>query len=284
MGQHPPAAAEGRRRRMRAGLCAAGQDRAWVSARPDIPRTPRPPRPDERRVLSARAQLNLILRNSGTSWGIFLAIARPCLRALGARNPLDTINTDPVIKIQFLARIAIQYDIADLAAILAVPTIVSLFVWRDGLFTLQARLYSHLTTSRRMHRYSHLYQLAALPLVTPPPADPTRCSQPHFEGAALHSLVVLQRLARPTLPGFALFAHTRCRTPAGPRSTPLESTSPRCVRARARAQDSGIVVTKCELGNMWVRFLILLVIKPLCSCAHRRPRAAWDHVMPRLTT
>ena len=30
-------------------------------------------------------------------------------------------------------------------------------------------------------------------------------------------------------------------------------------------QDSGIVVTACQLGNMWARFLILLTIKPVAS-------------------
>ena len=59
-------------------------------------------------------QINLIARNSGTNWGIFLMVVRPILRAFGKTNPLDTIDTDPVIKLQFIARTAIQYDIADM--------------------------------------------------------------------------------------------------------------------------------------------------------------------------
>jgi len=39
--------------------------------------------------------------------------------------------------IRYLARIAIQYDLADLTALIATPTVVSLFVWRDGWFMLQ---------------------------------------------------------------------------------------------------------------------------------------------------
>lgn len=56
---------------------------------------------------------------------------------MGKTNPLDNVYTDPAIKLQFLARVAIQYDLADMVAIAVAPTIVSIFVWRDGLFTLQ---------------------------------------------------------------------------------------------------------------------------------------------------
>lgn len=38
---------------------------------------------------------------------------------------------------QFLARIAIQFDIADITAIILVPTLVTVCVWRDGFFSLQ---------------------------------------------------------------------------------------------------------------------------------------------------
>ena len=39
--------------------------------------------------------------------------------------------------LQFLARLGIQYDLADVTSILLVPTIVSATVWRDGYFTMQ---------------------------------------------------------------------------------------------------------------------------------------------------
>jgi len=39
--------------------------------------------------------------------------------------------------LQYLARITIQYDLADLAALLLTPSIITLFVWRDGWFTLE---------------------------------------------------------------------------------------------------------------------------------------------------
>lgn len=35
-------------------------------------------------------------------------------------------------------------------------------------------------------------------------------------------------------------------------------------------QDSGIVVRSCDLGNMWARFLILLVVKPIASLIARK--------------
>ena len=41
-----------------------------------------------------------------------------------------------MLKLQFLARIAISYDLADLTAMFTVPAMVSFFVLRDGFFSL----------------------------------------------------------------------------------------------------------------------------------------------------
>lgn len=38
---------------------------------------------------------------------------------------------------QYLGRIAVQYDLAQLAAIVLNPAVISLFIWRDGFFSLQ---------------------------------------------------------------------------------------------------------------------------------------------------
>jgi len=46
-------------------------------------------------------------------------------------------SLDPIFLMQFLARLSIQYDLADLAAMLLTPCLVSAFAWRDGHFALQ---------------------------------------------------------------------------------------------------------------------------------------------------
>ena len=44
---------------------------------------------------------------------------------------------DPVYTLQSIARKAIQYDIAQLTSLILVPTVISFFIWRDGVFTLE---------------------------------------------------------------------------------------------------------------------------------------------------
>jgi hypothetical protein len=44
-------------------------------------------------------------------------------------------SRDPLLRLQYLARLSWQYDIADLTALICTPCIVSLVVWRDGLYT-----------------------------------------------------------------------------------------------------------------------------------------------------
>ncbi len=46
-------------------------------------------------------------------------------------------SEDALFRLQFLARLAIQYDLADLTAMITVPSMVSFFVWRDGWFSLE---------------------------------------------------------------------------------------------------------------------------------------------------
>lgn len=87
-------------------------------------------------------EINIILRNSGTYLALF-RIAEMRLNAWVATlrhgQPIKPgVRTDPLFLAIWTARLAVQTDISDLAGLLAVPVIVSWFVWRDGLFTIQA--------------------------------------------------------------------------------------------------------------------------------------------------
>jgi hypothetical protein len=44
---------------------------------------------------------------------------------------------DPIFKLQFIARLSVQFDIAIYCSGIVVPSIVSFFVWRDGYYTLE---------------------------------------------------------------------------------------------------------------------------------------------------
>ena len=73
---------------------------------------------------------HILVRNGGYYESLVLSF----LRRFGCYEEL--LVNDPIIRIQFLARLALQYSLADVSAVLAVPTLVSLFVWRDGSFYL----------------------------------------------------------------------------------------------------------------------------------------------------
>ena len=87
-------------------------------------------------------QVNVILRNSGTNdaimqnyFGRFFRLLL-CQRAQDSLKEFDP-NLDPLIRLQFLARVGWQFDLADVAALIATPAIVTLLVWRDGYYTLE---------------------------------------------------------------------------------------------------------------------------------------------------
>ena len=46
-------------------------------------------------------------------------------------------TNDPLMRLQYLARLGWQFDLADVAALIATPSIVSFIVWRDSFYTLQ---------------------------------------------------------------------------------------------------------------------------------------------------
>ena len=84
-------------------------------------------------------QVNIVGRNSGITDAIVRRQSRiwcRCLLGPGQLKKADP-NDDPIFRLQSLARLAIQYDLADLTSLVLTPAVVTLFVWRDGYFTLQ---------------------------------------------------------------------------------------------------------------------------------------------------
>jgi len=82
-------------------------------------------------------QGNIILRNSGNT----AALTKRILDRLGVYGPAQLKrkdpNDDPLFVLQNIARMSIQFDLADLTALVVTPLIVTFFVWRDGWFSLE---------------------------------------------------------------------------------------------------------------------------------------------------
>ena len=87
-------------------------------------------------------QINIVLRNSGYAHALVRLYIAPVLvpliggavaHGLTERDPYE----DPLFTLQYLARLAVQYDLADITALLTVHSVVSIFVWRDGFFSMQ---------------------------------------------------------------------------------------------------------------------------------------------------
>jgi len=90
-------------------------------------------------VLQLFMQASTIIVVSGTSIALenglkeyVLTKAKMSKRRLGS-DPTQ----DPIFKLQFLAAMAVQYEIAIYCSVVMVPIIVTVFVWRDGVFTLE---------------------------------------------------------------------------------------------------------------------------------------------------
>ena len=88
--------------------------------------------------------VHVTLRNSD-SYPVLIefvleALARPCELCLGRRpireaeadEPARHALDDPLLALQYTARLATQYNLADVAATLMVPSMLSLLVLRDG--------------------------------------------------------------------------------------------------------------------------------------------------------
>jgi len=93
-------------------------------------------------AITAAIATNQIMHNSGTYDGLITYAyqsfhRRSALRRGRKPPPHPSGPDDALFRLQFYARLAIQYDIADVTAILVVPTCVTLFVVRDGSFVLE---------------------------------------------------------------------------------------------------------------------------------------------------
>ena len=94
-------------------------------------------------------QISVVLRNSGTTEALTAKLTKghnsylaQCVRCLSGKVVNESLkgidySNDPLLRLQYLARVGWQFDLADLAALIATPTIVSFFVWRDSYYTLQ---------------------------------------------------------------------------------------------------------------------------------------------------
>ena len=84
-------------------------------------------------------QGNIICRNSGITDAFVRRQAKiflPCILGKASLSKRDP-NEDPIFRLQTIARLGIQYDLADRISLLLTPTVVTFFVWRDGFYTLQ---------------------------------------------------------------------------------------------------------------------------------------------------
>jgi len=73
-----------------------------------------------------------------------IAYAKHCVKGTALGKLMigkETLGSDPAMdplfKLQFLAALGVQYDIAIYTSVVMVPTFVSFFIWRDGYFTLE---------------------------------------------------------------------------------------------------------------------------------------------------
>jgi hypothetical protein len=90
----------------------------------------------------ALLQFHIILRNAGIIDAFmkrYLARTLAFMLCISRKDVLKTNDParDPLLRLQYLARLSWQFDLADIAALIATPTVVSLFVWRDGFYSVQ---------------------------------------------------------------------------------------------------------------------------------------------------
>ena len=96
-------------------------------------------------IMQVIMQVWVVLRNSGTNdaliarsankSGAFVAFLA-CSDYIAGFREADALR-DPLYRLQFLARMSVQADLADLSAIVLTPAAVCFFVWRDGWFSLE---------------------------------------------------------------------------------------------------------------------------------------------------
>jgi len=89
-------------------------------------------------------QINIVLRNSGTTEVLVArcGLGNRIFNFLTGKKTKDKLknfdpNQDPLIRLQYLARIGWQFDLADVCALLIVPTVVTVMIWRQGFYSLE---------------------------------------------------------------------------------------------------------------------------------------------------
>lgn len=90
-------------------------------------------------LIQCVTQINTIMTVSGSTSALLQRGTDWVLSKIGLKQRMlgsDPAN-DPIFKLQFIARLSVQFDIAIYCSGIVVPSIVSFFVWRDGYYTLE---------------------------------------------------------------------------------------------------------------------------------------------------
>jgi hypothetical protein len=90
-------------------------------------------------LIQCVTQINTIMTVSGFTSAFLQRGVDWALSKIGLKQRklgTDPAN-DPIFKLQFIARLSVQFDIAIYCSGIVVPSIVSFFVWRDGYYTLE---------------------------------------------------------------------------------------------------------------------------------------------------
>jgi len=93
-------------------------------------------------ILQVVLQIYIVIRDSGTLEALLKKYLKNTFNLLTCQVATDKLkefdpNEDPLIRLQFLARIGWQFSIADVAALIATPAMVTFLVWRNGYYSFQ---------------------------------------------------------------------------------------------------------------------------------------------------
>ena len=93
-------------------------------------------------ILQVVLQIYIVIRDSGTLEALLKKYLKNTFNLLTCQVATDKLkefdpNEDPLIRLQFLARIGWQFAIADVAALIATPAMVTFLVWRNGYYSFQ---------------------------------------------------------------------------------------------------------------------------------------------------
>ena len=90
-------------------------------------------------LMQVLLQANVFMRNAGAYYIVTNRGLKQLYRVLGHQDQfgMQDYDSDPLFVLQYLARMAVQYDLAQLVAIILTPSMITIFIIRDGFFTLQ---------------------------------------------------------------------------------------------------------------------------------------------------